>query len=165
MRRKHMGLLMSMLLAFMIVLSGCSEETDENAAIQVAMIPKVIGSSYFDLCAEGASAACEELGLKLLYKGPSTADATLQVNIIQDMIFKGVDVILISPIDSAAIEPVLKKAGEAGILVVTYDADVDVDAREAFVSQVSSEVLGKHLMDNVASGVNGEGQFAILTAP
>jgi rhamnose transport system substrate-binding protein/rhamnose transport system permease protein len=130
----------------------------------MAMIPKVIGSAYFDKCAEGAMRSAKELGIEIIYKGPSTADAAAQVNIIQDMIFKKVDIIAIAPIDQGAVEPMLKKAAAEGIIIMTYDADVEDSIRQVFVSQVSEEVLGRHLMDNIAQGLGGKGQFAILTA-
>lgn len=139
-----------------------SESSDDKLVI--GMIPKVIGSSYFELCKNGASKAARELDIQLIYKGPTSADAASQVNLIQDMIFQEVDIIAISPIDPVAVEPMLKQAKDKGILVVTYDADVAIDSREMFVSQVSEESLGKHLMDNLVKGIGEEGQFAILTA-
>lgn len=158
-------------LVIVLLLSGCqpdrsleSGNPESNKALTMAMIPKVIGSAYFDKCAEGAQRIADELGIELIYKGPTTADAASQVNIIQDMIFNEVDIIAISPIDPAAVQPILEQAKEQGILVLTYDADVDDAYREVFVSQVSEEALGRHLMDNVAQGIGGKGRFAILTA-
>lgn len=147
----------------LLMLTGCKSQEDENL-IKMAMIPKVIGSAYFDQCANGAIEAAKKLGIEVIYRGPTTADAASQVNIIQDMIFKKVDIIAISPIDSAAVKPILQNALEAGIIVITYDADVSSELRDVFVSQVSSETLGRHMMDNIAEGIGGEGQFAILTA-
>lgn len=130
----------------------------------VAMVPKVIGSPYFDVCADGAKKAASELGIDLVYNGPTSADAAQQVNIIQDMISQKVSAIAVAPNDPAAVAPILKKAKEAGIKVLTYDADADKDIRDMFVSQVSNEELGRHLMDNIAKGMGEKGQFAILTA-
>ncbi|EIW16691.1 substrate-binding domain-containing protein, partial [Pelosinus fermentans] len=60
----------------------------------VAMVPKVIGSPYFDTCAEGAKKVAAEFGFEFLYTGPTSADAAQQVNIIQDLINKKVDVLI-----------------------------------------------------------------------
>jgi len=163
--------LISILFVCIFILVGCQTDTDTNnqeatsqQKLVMAMIPKVIGSSYFDKCAEGAKLVADELGISLIYKGPTTADAASQVNIIQDMIFNEVDIIAVSPIDPAAVQPILRQAQEEGIVVITYDADVEAQYREVFVSQVSEEALGRHLMDNVAQGIGGKGRFAILTA-
>jgi len=53
--------------------------------------------------------------------GPTSADPALQVRAIEDLIAKGVDVIGVVPNDEAALEPVLKKAMEAGIKVVAHE--------------------------------------------
>ncbi|MFP4697820.1 MAG: autoinducer 2 ABC transporter substrate-binding protein [Eubacteriales bacterium] len=150
-----------------IMLIGCQQKEEDpnlNEKLTIAMIPKVIGSTYFDICAEGAREKANEIGMDFIYKGPTTADAASQVNIIQDMILNEVDIIAISPIDPAAVKPILKQAQDEGILVITYDADADVDSRQAFVNQVSKEVLGRHMMDNIAKGLGEDGKFAILTA-
>ncbi len=175
--------IVAMLLVFTMILGvvGCGRKTDSNETststssdtssstekddeIVIGMVPKVIGTSYFEACAAGAVESAQSLGVTIDYRGPTSADAAAQVNIIQDMIFKKVDILAVSPIDSKAVEPTLKQAQEAGILVVTYDADVDPSARSVFVNQVSGEALGRHLMDNVAEGLDGKGEFAILTA-
>ncbi|GAB6085038.1 autoinducer 2 ABC transporter substrate-binding protein [Alkaliphilus crotonatoxidans] len=159
------------LLLSVSLLAGCGGNNGSNEVgaggddkIVIAMVPKVMGSPYFDICAEGAQKAADELGVEFIYNGPTAADAAQQVNIIQDLIFKKVDAIAVSPNDPAAVAPILKKAKEAGIKVLTYDADTDMEIRDIFVSQVSSEQLGRHIMDNVAKGIGEEGQFAILTA-
>lgn len=131
----------------------------------IVMIPKVIGSPYFDIAAEGAIEAGNDLDVEVIYNGPTTGDAAKQVNIIQDMMNKNVDAIIISPNDANAVQPALKRAMKRGIKVVTYDGDTSKDdSRDIFVNQVSAEQLGRHLMDNVAKGIGENGDFAIVTA-
>lgn len=151
------------------LLTGCGSKastTSSNSSAKktIAMVPKVMGSPYFDIAADGAKAAGSDLGVDIIYTGPTSADAAQQVNIIQDLITKKVDAIAVAPNDPSAVAPILKKAKEAGIKVLTYDSDAATDAREIFVDQVSAESLGRHIMDNVAAQMNNEGEFAILTA-
>ena len=165
--RKSMMKNILVLMVLMILSSGCStglSGEEQSETIKIAMIPKLIGIAYFDQCAEGAREVALSYGMELIYKGPTTADAASQVNIVQDMIYSGVDVIAIAPIDPEAVKPVLLKALEEGIKVVTFDADARVESRDVFVSQVSAEVLGKHIIDNMAEMLEGKGQYAILTA-
>ena len=167
---KKMAVLVLAMMSLALIFTGCGKKdagdgADGTKKVTIAMVPKIIGSPYFDISAEGAEAAAEELGIEFIYNGPTTADAAQQVNIIQDLIFKKVDAIALSPNDATAVQPILKKAKEAGIKVVTFDADVkDTDMRDYFVNQVSAEGLGRHLMDNVAKGIGEKGEFAILTA-
>lgn len=158
---------MMMFVIILSVLTSCTSITpskDREGVIRIAMIPKIVGISYFDKCAEGAKEVAESYGMELIYKGPTTADAASQVNIIQDMIYSNVDVIAIAPIDPEAVKPMLLKARARGIKVVTFDADAAIESRDVFVNQVSAEVLGKHMVDNMAQLLGGQGQYAIMTA-
>lgn len=131
----------------------------------VVMIPKVIGSPYFDIAAEGAKNAGKDLGIDVIYNGPTSGDAARQVNIIQDVMNKNVDAIIISPNDANAVMPALERASKRGIKILTYDADTARESgRDLFVNQVSAEQLGRHIMDNIAKGIGEEGEFAIITA-
>ncbi|AJQ26272.1 autoinducer 2 ABC transporter substrate-binding protein [Pelosinus fermentans] len=166
----------TMLLVFMFIallLTGCGSSSsnapkaDSGAKTGkkvVAMVPKVIGSPYFDTCAEGAKKVAAEFGFEFLYTGPTSADAAQQVNIIQDLINKKVDVLIVAANDAQSVAPALKKAKAAGIKVMTYDADSTPDARDLFINQTTPEILGRHIMDNVAKEIGGSGEYAILTA-
>ena len=151
-------------LLILLSISGCYPVKETEGNLTIAMIPKLVGIPYFDQCAKGAEAAAEGHGMTLIYKGPTTADAASQVNIIQDMIYKNVDVIAIAPIDPEAVRPMLNQARSKGIIVVTYDADAAVESRDVFVNQVSALQLSEHMMDNMARLLGGKGQYAILTA-
>jgi len=166
----------TMLLVFMFIvllLTGCGSSSsnapkaDSGAKTGkkvVAMVPKVIGSPYFDTCAEGAKKVAAEFSFEFLYTGPTSADAAQQVNIIQDLINKKVDVLIVAANDAQSVAPALKKAKAAGIKVMTYDADSTHDARDLFINQTTPEILGRHIMDNVAKEIGGSGEYAILTA-
>ncbi|MCC5467149.1 autoinducer 2 ABC transporter substrate-binding protein [Pelosinus baikalensis] len=166
----------TMLLVFMFIAllsTGCGSSSSNapkaDSGVKtgkkvVAMVPKVIGSPYFDTCAEGAKKVAAEFGFEFLYTGPTSADAAQQVNIIQDLINKKVDVLIVAANDAQSVAPALKKAKAAGIKVMTYDADSTPDARDLFINQTTPEILGRHIMDNVAKEIGGSGEYAILTA-
>ncbi len=156
------------ILLLLFVITGCKERSiDEprtSDTIRIGMIPKVSGISYFDQCAEGAKEVADQYGMELIYRGPSSADAASQVNIVQDMIYDGVDVIAIAPVDPDAVKVVLEEAREQGIIVVTFDADSVRDSRDVFVNQVSAKDLAIHIIDETVKLVGEEGNYAILTA-
>jgi rhamnose transport system substrate-binding protein len=171
--KKKITMLLMLVFVVSTLLVGCgsnsntaAKQTDQGKSVKkvVAMVPKVIGSPYFDTCAEGAKKVAAEFGFDLLYTGPTAADAAQQVNIIQDLISKKVDVLIVSANDAQAVAPVLKKAKAAGIKVITYDADTTPEARDLFINQTTPEILGRHIMDNVAKEIGGSGEYAILTA-
>lgn len=53
--------------------------------------------------------AAEELGVNVIFNGPTVADAAEQVKMLEDYITQGVDAICVAPNDAAALDNVLKK--------------------------------------------------------
>ncbi|MBU9727351.1 autoinducer 2 ABC transporter substrate-binding protein [Diplocloster modestus] len=142
-----------------------SGATKDSNGYTIALIPQQVGIPYFETSGTWGQKAAEDLGCEVIYTGPTTGDAASQANIVQDMITKGVDCIAISPLDASAIEPVLEQAKEAGILVVTWDSDVNkTELREVYVNCCSEQVLGEHLMERFAHYMGGKGDYAIITS-
>jgi ribose/xylose/arabinose/galactoside ABC-type transport system permease subunit/ABC-type sugar transport system substrate-binding protein len=134
------------------------------AALTVAMMPKSKGNAYFIACRKGAEEAAQELGIKLIWDGPTDPDPAKQNEVIDTWITRGVDVIAVAVENREGISSVLRKARQRGIKVLTWDADADPDAREFFVNQATPEGIGQTLMDNAARVLEGKGSFAIITA-
>jgi ABC-type sugar transport system substrate-binding protein len=132
--------------------------------VTVAMMPKSKGNAYFIACRKGAEEAAKELGVKLIWDGPTDPDPAKQNEVIDTWITRGVDVIAVAVENREGISSVLRKARERGIKVVTWDADADPDARDFFVNQATPEGIGQTLMDNAARVLGGKGKFAIITA-
>jgi len=91
------------------------------AETTMGVVVKIGGIPWFNAMEEGIEARAEELGVSAEMIGPTSADPALQVRAIEDLIAKGVDVIGVVPNDEAALEPVLKKAMEAGIKVISHE--------------------------------------------
>jgi rhamnose transport system substrate-binding protein len=132
--------------------------------ITVAMMPKSKGNAYFIACRKGAVEAAAELGVKLIWDGPTDPDPAKQNEVIDTWITRGVDVIAVAVENRQGISSVLRKARERGIKVLTWDADAETDARDFFVNQATPEGIGQALMDNAARILGGRGSFAIITA-
>lgn len=133
-------------------------------SITVAMMPKSKGNAYFIACRKGAEEAARELGVQLLWDGPTDPDPARQNEVVEAWITRGVDVIAVAVENKVGISSVLRKARARGIKVVTYDADAEADARDFFVNQATPESIGNTLMDHAGRILGGKGQFAIITA-
>jgi len=131
---------------------------------KIALVPKGTGIAYFDYAAEGAREAAEDLGVELIYEGPPGADAELQIETIERLIDRKVDLIAVSANDPDRLVPVLRKAMDQGIKVVTWDADTEPEGRQLFVNMVDPELLGRHLLDTLALTMGEKGNYAILTS-
>ncbi|MCM3881056.1 MAG: substrate-binding domain-containing protein [Vicinamibacterales bacterium] len=141
--------------------------TGERAAparkLVVAMMPKAKGDPYFVSCRAGAEKAAKELGVDLIWDGPTGLDAAKQNELVENWITRKVDVIAVAVENRGAISSVLRKARSRGIRVLTWDADAEADARDFFVNQATSEQIGYALTDEAARLLGGSGDFAVIT--
>jgi rhamnose transport system permease protein len=129
----------------------------------IAMMPKAKGDPYFISCRAGAEEAAKELGVELLWDGPTGLDAAKQNEIVENWITRKVDVIAVAVENRGGISTVLWKARERGIKVLTWDADAEPDARDFFVNQATPEGIANALTDEAARLLGGGGDFAIVT--
>lgn len=141
---------------------SCSK-SESKGKLTIALLPKSKGNQYFVTCEKGARAAAAELDAELKFDGPINSDPAKQNEIVENWITDGVDVIVASCENKDSISTALKKAQDAGIKVVTFDADAQPDARSFFVNQATPQGIGEQLMDTAASLTGGEGEFAIIT--
>src|SRR6266481_9560745 len=112
-------------ISFLLALSQVSfaSEARPGKPLTIALMPKSKGNAYFISCKKGADNAAKELGVKLLWDGPTDPDPSKQNELIDSWIVRGVDVIAVACENREGISSVLKKARGKGIKVVTYDAD------------------------------------------
>jgi ribose transport system substrate-binding protein len=91
-----------------------------------ALVPKAMNNPFFDLARDGCKKAEEESNgaIECLYIGPSEHTEAQQVQIVQDLISRGVDGIAVSPSNAPAIAGALRAAKDAGIPTMTWDADL-----------------------------------------
>ena len=132
--------------------------------VTVAMMPKSKGNSYFIACRKGAEEAAQELNVNLLWDGPTDPDPAKQNEVIDTWITRGVDVIAVAVENREGISSVLRKARQRGIKVITWDAEAEADARDFLVNQATPQGIGYTLMDHAGRILEGQGEFAIITA-
>jgi rhamnose transport system permease protein len=143
---------------------GKEAGTAPGTKLTIAMMPKSKGNDYFRACHKGAQEAAQELGVELLWDGPTQTDPAAQNRIIDTWITRGVDVIAVAVENPGGLSDVLRKARQRGIKVITWDADAEPDARDFFVNQATPTGIANALMDNAARVMNNEGEYAIITA-
>ncbi len=166
--------LLSLLLIFVLVIGGLvacgggeepavedGTEGSETDVLTMANVPKLVGIQWFNRMEEGLKRYSEDTGNEVFQTGPTKADAALQVQSIEDVIAQGVDVLTVVPYSPEALEPVLARAREEGIVVISHEAsnqeNVDYDV-EAF----NNTEYGAHLMDHLAGFMEEEGEYVIF---
>lgn len=139
-------------------------DTAAGKKYKIVLMPKLVGIPYFNASEIGAKKAAEDLGVELIYTGPTKGDAAEQVKILEDLISKGVDAIAVAPNDPAALTPVLKKAKEKGILILDWDTPADQSLVELSVQQIDNTVYAQHIWDSLVKSMGtDEGEYAVLT--
>jgi len=128
-------------------------------------VPKLIGIGYFAATTLGQQQAAEELGsVTVTTDAPTEANIDDQIQFIDNYITQGVNGILFAANDPVAISPVLRRALEAGIHVVGYDANSEPDARTWFVNQAEFNGIAKAMIDSMVAEIGADGSFAIVTS-
>lgn len=131
------------------------------ADISIATVVKIAGIQWFNRMEEGVKKFAADTGINAFEVGPAQADPQQQVALLEDMIAKGVNAIAVVPMSPEALEPVLKRAMDAGIVVVSHEAasqqNVNYDI-EAF----QNEDFGANLMKNLAKCMGGKGEYAVF---
>ncbi|MDE0114712.1 MAG: substrate-binding domain-containing protein, partial [Albidovulum sp.] len=103
-----------------------------------AMLVRVLGNTAFELARIGAEEAAEELGIELIYTGPTENTAEGQINLINSLIAQRVNAIMITANDATALTPSLKRAAQRGISVVTWDQDTESSARSLHIASATN---------------------------
>jgi ABC-type sugar transport system substrate-binding protein len=163
--------LCGLLLFAVLAIAGCGKtesagtnSSSEVKKLTIALMPKSKGNAYFVSCRTGAERAAKDLGVDLIFDGPTDPDPAQQNEVIENWITLGVDAIAAACENKEGISTALRKARSKGIKVITYDSDALPDARDFFVNQATAEGIANSLMDEAARLCGDEGEFAIITA-
>jgi ABC-type sugar transport system substrate-binding protein len=160
----------ALLMALVLVVASCGvgQQPSQGGGggggpKKICMMPKLVGIPYFNASEKGAKEAAEEIGVELVYDGPTEAKAALQSQMIEQWIQQQCGAISVAANDPDALAPAMKKAEEAGIKTSAWDADVAKDAREVFVNQATFDAIGYKLVDVMAEQTGGKGKFLVVT--
>jgi len=112
---------------------SAAPNTAKADEIGACLITKTDINPFFVKMKEGASAKAEELGIDLsTYAGKIDGDHETQVQAIESCIASGAKGILLTASDTKAIVPVVKKARDAGLIVIALDTPLEpIDAADA----------------------------------
>src|SRR5262245_27109104 len=103
-------------------LTACSRQS--SSSVKLAFVPKALNNPVFEITRAGAEDRVKQLqDVSFRWIGPTTTDAAAQSQILDDLVVQGIDGICLSCNDPAALLPAINRAVEAGVTVVTWDAD------------------------------------------
>ncbi|MBO2447887.1 sugar ABC transporter substrate-binding protein [Actinomadura barringtoniae] len=133
-----------------LALTGCGEGAKgSGGTAKVGLITKTETNPFFVKMREGAQAQAGKDGLKLMTAaGKFDGDNEGQVTAIENMVAAGVKGILITPSDTKAIIPAIKRARDKGVLVIALDTPTEpqdgTDALFATDNFKAGELIGQY---------------------
>jgi len=178
-RRKFLGLSVAAIGAGGLALAGCkptSTAATPTPAEGSAAPETQKEQTYVWLCAvtsvafwidgrKGMEAAGKALGVKTEFLGPVEYDAAQQLKILDELIGRKPDGIMIFPADQHSLSDTMKRAMKEGIPILCVNSDVaDPSARYGFVGP-NNRGVGRTGGKIVAKLLQGKGNVAIMTVP
>ncbi|MBN2199089.1 MAG: substrate-binding domain-containing protein [Candidatus Aminicenantes bacterium] len=115
------------LLGSLLIAGACRPDGETRSGsdgrLEIAVIPKGMTHEFWKSIHAGAVRAGRELGVDILWKGPQKEDdRAQQITVVEDFISRGVDGIVLAPLDDRALCRPVKDAVTAGIPVVIIDS-------------------------------------------
>lgn len=101
---------------------GAAQAQDD---INITLVPGLTTDAFYITMNRGAQAAAEALGITVDFQGAEEFDPVLQTPVLDAVIARQPDAILIAPTDSTQMIEPLRRASEAGIPVITVDTFID----------------------------------------
>jgi ribose transport system substrate-binding protein len=149
--------------------AACGDEEEGGGAsgggggenYKMTLIAGVKGDEFYITMNCGAQAEAKKLGVELDFQGPDQFDATLQTPIVNGVIAKKPDAILIAPTDSKAMFAPIKQAADAGIKIVLVDTTLE--QADMAVSQIASDNVGggEAAAEALADAIGGSGKVFV----
>lgn len=148
----------------LLAATGCgpaAREEKSSTGYTIATVVKVDGIEWFEQMRQGVEQFGRRTGHETFLLGPAKADAAEQVQIIENLIARRVDALCVVPFSVEALEPVLRKARERGIVVVVHEASSQQNA-DLIIEAFDNAEYGRHLMDHLARFMGEEGEYATM---
>jgi len=129
-----------------------------------AFVFKNTGNPFGERLMEGFRNAIEEQGHEAILRAPDLPTVEGQIMIIEELIAQRVASISIAANDRDALQPVLQKAMDAGIKILSSDSPVNHQSRTLHINQADPERIGRTLVRAIYDMIGGSGEIAILSA-
>ena len=157
-------------LSFLLVLSltslALAESPKAKQEYEIAFSLKTVTNDAFQQAiATAVESECKAAGAKftLVTAGTETGVAT-QVTQLEDLITKGVDALVVNPMDANAVIPALQKAKEKGIPVILVDSTIEAGNEDLYITYVGTDnfAAAKQGAETLSTALGGTGKVILV---
>jgi ribose transport system substrate-binding protein len=146
-----------------ICMMGCKKGApDQSQRLTIAVIPKGTIHEFWKTVHAGADMAGRELGVDILWKGSlKEDDREAQISVVENIITRRVDGIVLAPLDDAALRRPVDEAMRIGIPVVIFDSGLQGDNYFSYVATdnfKAGQLAGQYM----AKLLDSKGNVAVL---
>ena len=131
--------------------------------IKIEVICMGFQHEYWQTVRMGTEKAAKEFGIVVPFRGPAVeTEVDVQIGMFEDAMAKKVDGILLAPCDSEALVPLVERATKQGIVVATFDTDINkTDNRISFIA-TDNYAAGKLAGQNAGKLLGGKGKVGVM---
>ena len=131
----------------------------------VGVVPKGTNHVFWQSVHAGAIKAGEEFGLEILWNAPQLEiDSSRQISIVENLISRRVDGIVLAPVDADALVTVVERAADAGIPVAIFDSAISTERIISFVvtDNYKGGVMAAERMGEILGGTGKVGVIGFM---
>lgn len=131
--------------------------------VKIEIICMGFQHEYWQTVRMGSEKAAKEIGIVVPFRGPELeTQVDVQIGMFEDAIAKKVDGILLAPCDSEALVPLVEKATKLGIVVMTFDTDINKTTDRISFIATDNYAAGKLAGQNAGKLLGGKGKMGVL---
>lgn len=153
-----------------VCLIGCKQDagsggsTTQPGKMTIAVLPKGTTHDFWTAVHAGAQKAATEFDVNIIWKGPSDEGSfQQQVNIVEDMITRGVDGMVLAPTHGEVLADVIIKAHKRGIPVTIFDSGTSAPESAYVAFAATDNYKGGQLgARHLAKLIGGKGKVAMV---
>ncbi len=147
------------IVAALLAAGACDRSSTKRI---VGVVPKGTNHIFWQTVHAGALKAAAEYGLEVIWNAPQMeVDSSRQISIVENLITRKVDGIVLAPVDEEALVGVVERASDRGIPVSIFDSGIKTDKIISYVAtnNYRGGVMAARRMGEI---LGGEGKVAVI---
>jgi ribose transport system substrate-binding protein len=157
MNRSVLGIVWAAAVVAGVMAAGAADEP-----LTIAVIPKGTTHEFWKSIHAGAIRAEKEFNCRVVWKGPMKEDdREAQIQVVENMIARGVNGIVLAPLDDTALRVPVHNAVKAGVPVAILDSGLKSDDYISYIA-TDNRKGGYRAGQRLAEVLGGKGRVAML---